>query len=292
MSFLEKFLNDLDASVVKASYIAPKIVEIILHAPAAARHFKPGQFFRLQTYEGSAASPMKPLALTGAYVEGDLLGLIVLEVGPSSSLCIHLKHGEKVSLMGPAGTPTTIRDNENVLLIGGGLGNAVLFSIGQAMRARQCYVRYFAGYKFLHDRYKVDLLEGAADEIVWCCDEAPGFLANRPQDQVFVGNLVQALHHYQDTFFSVDRLLVIGSNSLMEAVAKTCVGASFFKKECIMLASCNSPMQCMLKEICAQCIQRHVDQRTQEVHYVYSCVNQDQPLEKIDFSFLKGRLMM
>ena len=50
--------------------------------------------------------------------------------------------------MGPTGTPTDIPKNETVMLIGGGgLGNAVLFSIGKAMRENGCKVLYFAGYK-------------------------------------------------------------------------------------------------------------------------------------------------
>ena len=38
-------------------------------------------------------------------------------------------------------------------------------------------------------------------------------------------------------------------------------------------ASINSPMQCMMKEICAQCLQKHTDRVTNEVSYVYSCFN-------------------
>ena len=75
----------------------------------------------------------------------------------------------------PTGTPTDIEPNETVLLVGGGLGNAVLFSIGQAFRAAGSQVLYFAGYKKIIDRYKVEEIEAAADVVVWCCDEAPGF---------------------------------------------------------------------------------------------------------------------
>ena len=32
------------------------------------------------------------------------------------------------------------------------------------------------------DRYKVEDIEAAADVVVWCCDEAPGFAPTRPQD--------------------------------------------------------------------------------------------------------------
>ncbi len=95
--------------------------------------------------------------------------------------------------MGPTGTPTEIEPGETVVLAGGGLGNAVLFSIGQAFRSAGSKVLYFAGYKKRIDRYKVADIEAAADAVVWCCDEAPGFAAARPQDRAFVGNIVEAM---------------------------------------------------------------------------------------------------
>ena len=50
--------------------------------------------------------------------------------------------------MGPTGTPTEIPAGETVVLAGGGLGNAVLFSIGKALpRGAATSVLYFAGYK-------------------------------------------------------------------------------------------------------------------------------------------------
>jgi hypothetical protein len=60
---------------------------------------------------------------------------IVLEMGGSSDLCAHLQPGEPVVLMGPTGAPTEIAPDETVVLVGGGLGNAVLFSIGAAAGA-------------------------------------------------------------------------------------------------------------------------------------------------------------
>jgi hypothetical protein len=49
------------------------------------------------------------------------------------------------------------------------------------------------------------------------------------------------------------------------------------------IASINSPMQCMMKEICAQCLQRHKDPATGKERVVFSCFNQDQPLDQVDF---------
>jgi hypothetical protein len=48
-------------------------------------------------------------------------------------------------------------------LVGGGCGNAVLFSIGAAFRSR---ILYFAGYKLVQDRYMVEEIEHAADCVV------------------------------------------------------------------------------------------------------------------------------
>src|SRR4051794_35048392 len=56
------------------------------------------------------------------------------------------------------------------------------------------------------------------------------------------------------------------------------------------IGSINSPMQCMMKEICAQCLQRQVDPVSGKVSVVFSCFNQDQELDRVDFDFLNARL--
>src|ERR1700709_2786792 len=107
---------------------------------------------------------MEGLAMTGAWTDpsAGLVSIIALEMGGSSDLCAMLRSGEPVILMGPTGCPTEIHANATVALVGGGLGNAVLFSIGAASRAAGSKVIYFAGYKGLRDRYKVEEIERAA----------------------------------------------------------------------------------------------------------------------------------
>ncbi len=288
--------------------LGPNIVEVVVYAPKAASAFHPGQFYRLQNYETLARQvsgtrlAMEGLALTGASVDLDqgLISLIVLEMGGSSNLCAQLKPGEPVVLMGPAGSPTEIRGGETVLLAGGGLGNAVLFSIGQAFRQAGSRVLYFAGYKKIIDRYKMGEIEAAADVVVWCSDEGPGFTPTRPQDSSFVGNIVEAMEAYASgrvgkpsiPLTKVDRLIAIGSAGMMAAVAQARHGVlkAMLKPEHLAIGSINSPMQCMMKGICAQCLQVHRDLETGEETMVFSCTNQDQLLDRVDFSVLMGRL--
>jgi NAD(P)H-flavin reductase len=187
-----------------------------------------------------------------------------------------------------------------VLLVGGGLGNAVLFSIGAALRAEGSRVLYFAGYKTIADRYKVEDIEAAADTIVWCCDEAPGFTPGRPQDRSFVGNIVEAIEAYgagqlgpiEIPLVEVDRIIAIGSDMMMNAVAQARRAklAQYFRPGHRAIASINSPMQCMMKEICAQCLQRQRDPITGTETIVFSCFNQDQDMDRVDFTTLRRRL--
>ena len=302
-------LNDgLRAVVHDVIRLTPDIVEVVVRAPIAARAFRPGQFYRLQNFETLAPSvhgttlAMEGLALTGAAVDREqgLLSMVVLEMGGSSDLCTLLKPGEPVSLMGPTGSPTETVSNETVLLAGGGLGNAVLFSIGQAFRALGSRVLYFAGYKKVIDRYKVDEIEAAADVVVWCCDQQPGFVPGRSQDRAFVGNIVEAMAAYARgdlgetsiPLSEADRVIAIGSDGMMRGVqqARHTILKSHMKPGHQAIGSINSPMQCMMKEICAQCLQSHRDPVTGKESVVFSCFNQDQPLDHVGFDGLRSRL--
>jgi NADPH-dependent glutamate synthase beta subunit-like oxidoreductase/NAD(P)H-flavin reductase len=306
--FLARVRGELRASVERVVRLTPTIVEVVVRAPAAARRFRPGQFYRLQNFETLAPRAngtrlaMEGIALTGAWVDRErgFVSTIVLEMGGSSNLCALLQPGEPVVLMGPTGTPTEIEGGETVVLAGGGLGNAVLFSIGQAFRRAGSRVLYFAGYRKMIDRYKVEEIEAAADAVVWACDEGPGFTPTRAQDRSFVGNIVEAMVAYASgalgaqpiAFNAADRVMAIGSDRMMAAVAQArmSVLAPYLKPSHRAFASINSPMQCMMKEICAQCLQPHRDPASGKVSYVFSCFNQDQPLDAVDFDALGERL--
>ena len=224
-------------------------------------------------------------------------------MGSSSRLCATWKPGDQLVLMGVTGAPTDIPRNQTVLLLGGGLGNAVLFSIGKALRSAGNKVIYFAGYRNSEDVFKVTEIEDASDIIVWAVDDRPGNQAitpTRPQDKSFVGNIVQAMIAYAtgelgETTLSlqnVEHLVVIGSDRMMAAVKEARFNAlkPYIKAGHEAIGSINSPMQCMMKGVCAQCLCKHVDPESGEISFMYSCYNQDQALDFVDFDNLRARL--
>ncbi|MBI3269317.1 MAG: hypothetical protein HYZ53_09870 [Planctomycetes bacterium] len=308
-SLVARLDEELVPRVVEVKRLTPKVTEVILKAPLQARKFQPGQFFRLQNYEAraplAAGTPlaMEGIALTGAWVdvEEGLLSLIILEIGASSRLCAFLRPGEPVVAMGPTGAPSEITSGETVLLAGGGLGNAVLFSIAKALRERGSRVVYFAGYREQADLFHREDIEEDTDQVIWSVDRGAAIEPGRPQDKTFVGNIVEAMGAYARGDFgeplfplsTVDRIIAIGSDKMMAAVgrARRDSLAPWLKGDHVAVSSINSPMQCMMKEVCGQCLQVHLDPQTgARAGVVFSCVNQDQPTDCVDWRNLADRL--
>jgi NADPH-dependent glutamate synthase beta subunit-like oxidoreductase/NAD(P)H-flavin reductase len=312
----KKFISTLDdefhAVVEQINILTPTIVEVVLRAPLQSRKFSPGQFYRLQNYEESAKTidgtrmMMEGLALTGAWVnkEKGLLSLIILEMWGSSRLCRHLRVGERVVLMGPTGEPTLIPKNETVLLAGGGLGNAVLFSVAKALKENNNTVLYFAGYRNTSDLFKQDEVEEGTDMVVWANDFGEKIKPRRAQDRAITANIVQAMIAYAKgelepdggkpkyDLKKVDRIIAIGSDRMMKGVQEARFNQlrDYLSPNHKAIASINSPMQCMMKEVCAQCLQRHVDPITKKESFVFTCFNQDQYMDEVDFNNLNARL--
>ncbi|MCX7086902.1 MAG: FAD-dependent oxidoreductase [Methylococcales bacterium] len=312
---LKQLFSSLDsafkATIVAINRLTPTIIEVIVKAPYAAEKFLPGQFYRVQNYEAYApvvegtSLASEAIALTGAEVdkENGTISLIALEMGSSSRLCASWNIGDELVVMGVTGKPTDIPTGQTVLLLGGGLGNAVLFSIGKALRAAGNRVIYFAGYKYKRDLFKVPDIEAASDVIIWSVDSGPDVEAisiTRPQDKTFVGNILECMVAYATgdlgeqpiSLADIDHLIVIGSDRMMAAVkeARFNVLKPYLNKVHHAVGSINSPMQCMMKGICAQCLCKHVDAESGREYFVYSCYNQDQDLDKVDFKHLNARL--
>jgi hypothetical protein len=163
-------------------------------------------------------------------------------------------------------------------------------------------VLYFAGYRRKEDLFMQEAIEDATDQVIWAVDQGEPIAPRRPQDLTFVGNIVQAMLAYARgeligdrrlQMEDVDRIIAIGSDRMMAAVAEARQGVlrPFLKQGHVAIASINSMMQCMMKEVCGQCLQQHVDPHTKKVtEPVFSCFNQDQPMDRVDFANLRARL--
>ena len=128
-----------------SSRLTPTIVEVVVRAPAAARALSARPVLPAAELRGARAAGARHAARDGRPRAHRRVGRSRRAVSCRRScsrwagrpICARSSQpGEPVVLMGPTGTPTEIEPGETVLLVGGGLGNAVLFSIGAGVSRR------------------------------------------------------------------------------------------------------------------------------------------------------------
>lgn len=309
-AFLDDIADRMTAHVVAVDTQHAGMVELHVRAPLAARNFRPGQFYRLQTFESLAPVVMgtrlqiPQLTVSGAGVDGDVLRLLVLRNGAGPRLVERLRAGDPVVLMGPAGEPTEIPEGETVMVAAGRWGAAAMLDLGRTLRAAGNRVLYLAAFHNADELHHRDELEAAADVIVWVTAGTPAIEPRRAADCSVVGrDLVDIAARYDDGELApgqriplgeVDRLLVMGGTGLLhgfqEALTDSGTLSSRLRRDVIALGTVGSPMQCMLKGVCAQCLQWQQDPETGErTRAVFSCAEQDQPLAWIDLDNLAAR---
>ncbi len=307
--FIHAVADQLTTRIADIDFKHPVVIELWVRAPMAAKNFQPGQFFRLQTYETSSPKSngtrlqIPLLTISGAGVRGDCVRLLLLRFGANAQLAEQLKPGDRIVLMGPTGAPTEIDNDKTVLVIAGSWGAAVMLGLGPALRAKNNRVLYFSAYDTAEQVYYQDELEQCADQIVWATAEGAPITANRPQDiSVQSRNVIDLLRQYHRGEFSgpdqgiqltdVNEVLVIGSTGLLRGLQSAMQSdlRHIFREDVNILGTVGSPMQCMLKGVCAQCLQWQIDPDSGErTRAVFSCAMQDQPLMWIDIDNLAAR---
>ncbi len=299
--FLEKNTDLFQSTVESIKRHNHKVLELTVRSPLAARKCGGGQFYRLQNFESlspivkNTRLQMEGLAMLGIRNSSkpDLISFFVVEQGASTRLVQRLKPGEPISLMGPTGSRNTMSvKSATILVIGGIYSPAFMLSMAEKYRAeghRIFYIGYFADAA---DVYAQSEIEAIADQIFWVSQNGK-IKVNRSQDQSFEAELTQVLSQFP-YYSAVQQVWLIGSSCLLQAFqnARQGILKDLLPENIPITASAYGPMQCMLKGVCAQCLQWQIDPATgKRSKAVYSCSWQHQPLQKIDIDNINERLV-
>ena len=308
-NFREQMITLFQAEIVAIRRHTPNIVECRVRAPMAARNFCAGQFYRLQNYEcvspfiGDTRLQTEALAMIGVNKtsEPEVISFMVLEQGWSSKLIATLKPGQPISIMGPTGCYAKIPEGEpkTIIIVGGVMATAYLLSLGPTLRKAGHRVFYIALIKKAEELYCQDEIERASDVVLWVDEgEECHIKPHRPQDKVMRGELISVLNRYvlerpSVPLESVEQVYVIGSSYLVRCIQEARNGLlnTYFNSTTKFIASIYGPMQCMMKGVCAQCLQWQIDPVTgKRTKAVYACSWQHQPIELIDIKNIDERL--
>ena len=111
--------------LLKIRTLAPNVKEYVIDAPDIARHAKPGQFIILRVDE---EGERVPFTICDSDKEKGTITLLVQTIGYSTELMATLPVGGYIhDIVGPLGNATDMSKYKKVLLIGGGIGSAVIF---------------------------------------------------------------------------------------------------------------------------------------------------------------------
>jgi len=167
----------------------------------------PGQFINIKAGEGFDPLLRRPFSIFNA--EGAVLDVVIRVIGKGTSLICNMEAGE-IDIVGPTGTGFTIEKDKNLLLVGGGVGNAPLLYLMKILKENgnkliYIYCARSSDHIFLEDEFKK-----YADEVIVTTDDGSAGVK---------GFATEVMSHLiSDEKF--DRVYTCGPDPMMERVVK------------------------------------------------------------------------
>lgn len=120
-------------TIVKKRQLAPLVNEYVIKAELVAKHAQPGQFVILRVDEEGERIPFTICDYDAS--EGTIT-ILVQEVGSSTAkLAAIPEKGEIADFVGPLGNATDLSGYESIVLVGGGIGSAVIYPQAKKLHA-------------------------------------------------------------------------------------------------------------------------------------------------------------
>jgi len=196
--------------IVSKQELAPQTMLFEIEAQHIAERGKAGQFVILRVSEEGERIP---LTIAHRNEEQGTITLVAQEVGKTTRDLNALAVGEEIlDLAGPLGKATDIPEDKNVVCVGGGIGNAVVWAQVAACKEAGSRVTAILGAR------NKDLLI-LEDEISPYCDEV--IVTTDDGSYGKQGLVTNALQELIDAGEKIDEVICIGPVIMMKFVCKT-----------------------------------------------------------------------
>ena len=124
--------------IVEKRHLAHLVNLFSIKAPLIAKKRKAGQFVVLRLNEHGERIP---LTIADSNPDEGTISIVVQEVGKTTALLSNMdKGGFIMDVVGPLGKPTHIENYGTAVCVGGGIGTAVTYPIGKALKEAGCEV--------------------------------------------------------------------------------------------------------------------------------------------------------
>ena len=116
----------------KAEWLAPQVRQIEVEAPRVAKRHQPGHFVIVRVRDQGERIP---LTIAGSDAETGILTLVVQVVGATTEMLCAIEDGDSIAdVVGPLGRPTEIENFGHAVLVGGGVGTAVIYPQAEVLK--------------------------------------------------------------------------------------------------------------------------------------------------------------
>jgi len=199
--------------IVKAVWLAPQIKRFVVYAPQVVRHCGPGQFVIVRV---SADGERIPLTIARSDKAAGTIDLIVQAVGATTRRLCMLEAGDTIrDICGPLGHATQIEHVGHAVIVGGGVGTAVIFPQAGALKAAGNRVSAIIGARSKPYVILEQELSQICQAVYPCTDDGSygfrGFVTDR------LRLLIQQANQQNDP---VKLVLAAGPVAMMRAVAE------------------------------------------------------------------------
>jgi ferredoxin--NADP+ reductase len=172
--------------ILQADQLAPEVRRFVIEAPHVVRHCGPGQFVIIRvTPDGERI----PLTIAHADRSDGAVTLIVQAVGATTRRMCALGAGDTIAdLAGPMGQATHINYAGHAVIVGGGVGTAVIYPQAAALKAKGNRVSAIIGGRSKPYVILEPELAGICDAVYPCTDDGShgfhGFVTQRLQQLI------------------------------------------------------------------------------------------------------------
>lgn len=229
-------------------------------APDLARVARPGQFVMVKTSPGGDPLLRRPYSIFEVLRgrDGRPSGLSILNkhVGTGTALIYAARPGDRLSILGPLGTPWPQEDAQEYWMVAGGVGLAPFVTLAETFAAAKKKMRLFYGGRSASDLYFAALFEALGADVVLTTEDG-----SRGERGRVTAPLGRALADRGATNVT---LYACGPTPMMRAVAA--LGAAH---RCRTFVSLEQVMGCGMGG-CYSCVVRVNDGN--DPHFVRSCL--------------------
>ncbi len=195
--------------LVSIKDVAPRVKQYEVEAKDVARHCKPGQFVIIRV---DAEGERVPLTICDFDRAAGTVTLLVQDVGYSTHALSKLKEGECIhDIVGPLGNATDLSAYDNVVLVGGGIGCAVIYPQAKVRMAEGRPCTSIIGARTKELLFAVDEFRKDSKELLIATDD--GSLGVKG----FVTTVLQQLIDRGD---KIDCVFVVGPMIMMRNVCE------------------------------------------------------------------------